>query len=213
VLQARLSSNRAALGKTKKSQTRPLVVATRADIDAAIEALSAADEKRLEKAARYRVKGLGRRAGTRSYRDLLHDALVSIFVGAENPDDGRHWPMSEVSFIKFVDRTMESIASHWAEAYEHEPVLESETLVETDDGGLLSPLDATPTGAPSQEREAIANEELGEVLRIFEGDNEAALIIEAWGLGMKGPEIMEQFGLSEERYEAGRKRIRYKVRA
>jgi len=121
--------------------------------------------------------------------------------------------MSEVSFIKFVDRTMESIASHWAEAYEHEPVLESETLVETDDGGLLSPLDATPTGAPSQEREAIANEELGEVLRIFEGDNEAALIIEAWGLGMKGPEIMEQFGLSEERYEAGRKRIRYKVRA
>lgn len=121
--------------------------------------------------------------------------------------------MTEVSFIKFVDRAMESIASHWAEAYEHEAVLESETLFETDGGELLSPLDVAPTGAPSQEREVIANEELEQVLRIFEGDNEAAIIIEAWGLGMKGPEIMGQFGLSEERYEAGRKRIRYKVKA
>jgi hypothetical protein len=66
---------------------------------------------------------------------------------------------------------------------------------------------------PSPEQSFSGKERLEAALSLFVGDSEASLIIEAWGLGMTGPEIQEQFGLSEERYDAGRKRIRYQVKA
>ena len=109
---------------------------------------------------------------------------------------------------------MQSIASHWKEAWDdNEAVLESDILIMMEDGELQSPLSNLASPVLSQEQSFSGKERLDAVLRLFAGDNEASLIIEAWGLGMTGPEIQEQFGLPEERYEAGRKRIRYQVKA
>jgi hypothetical protein len=85
--------------------------------------------------------------------------------------------------------------------------------MESDDGSLLSPLDGAASGIPSQDREASAKEELGAILRMFADDDDAILIIEGWGIGMTGPEIVEQFGMPQQRYDAGVKRIRYQVKA
>jgi hypothetical protein len=201
------------LDKTKIHKKRAPVFATRAEIDAAIEALSREDQTRLKKIAQYRFAGLGRRARGKDHEDLLHDAMVSIYRGAASPNEGRHWPKDDVPLIAFVAQGIRSVASHWAEADEHEPMLDSEMSIETGDGGLRSPIDGTASSLPSQERDAIAKEKLEGVLRLFESDNDASTIIEAWSLEMEGPEIVRQFNMSENRYEAGRKRIRYKVKA
>jgi hypothetical protein len=44
----------------KRKNTRSTVFASRADIDAAIEVLSPADGRRIEKVAQYFVRGLGK---------------------------------------------------------------------------------------------------------------------------------------------------------
>ena len=204
----------AALNKAKSANPQPAKFASRADIDQAVAGLSLPDQRRLDKAAQYFCRGLGRKARERTWEDLMSEAYLSILKGASGTGEGRRWPKGEVTFIAFLWKSMQSIASHWAEAWdENEAMLESDILVVMDDGELQSPLSNVVSPTPSQERSLMAKEQLEAALRLFMHDEEASLIIEAWGLGMSGPEIQEQFGLSEERFEAGRKRIRYQVKA
>jgi len=198
----------------KKAKKRAPVIASRADLDQAITALSTADERRMEKYARYKIRGLGRRARGQTHEDLLQTAMASIYEGVESSDSGRHWRKDEVPFVPFVAGVMRSIASHWGGASdENEAATEADLVMESDDGSLLSPLDGAASGIPSQDREASAKEELGAILRMFADDDDAILIIEGWGIGMTGPEIVEQFGMPQQRYDAGVKRIRYQVKA
>lgn len=196
----------------KSKNTGSPVIATRADIDAAIEELSPEDERRLERAARYHIKGLGRFARGRSADELLQEATTAMYIGADDAKVGRHWPKNQVPFVRFLDQTMRSIASHWLEAAERE-VLDSETVVETEQGETVSLLSQTPHPAPLPDRELIAKEEVRKILELFDGDSEAWVILEAWKLGMKGPEIIEEYGLSKSAFEAACKRVRYKVKA
>jgi hypothetical protein len=204
----------AALDESKKSKKRTSAIASRADLDQAIAALSLADERRLEKYASYKIRGLGWRARGQTHEDLLQEAMASIYEGTENAESGRHWRKDEVPFVPFVAGVMRSIASHWGDACdENEAQLEADLLIESDDGSLLSPLASAPSGIPPQDREASVKEELTAVLKLFADDDDAILIIEGWGIGMTGPEIVEQFGMPQQRYEAGVKRIRYQVKA
>lgn len=203
----------AALERSKKAKTVTSLIASREDLDKAIAALSPADERRLEKYAQYKVRGLGRRARGQTYEDLLHEAMVSIYEGAESADCGRHWRKDEVPFVAFVAGTMRSIASHWFEAHEDDEYTEADLLIESEDGDLISPLDAAPSGAPNQERGASAKEELGATLKLFSDDDDAVLIIEGWAEGMTGPEIVKELGMPQPQYDAGVKRIRYRVKA
>lgn len=199
--------------RSNKAKTATSLIATREDLEKAIAGLSPADERRLEKYAQYKIRGLGRRARGQTYEDLLHDAMVSIYEGAESADSGRHWRKDEVPFVAFVVGTMRSIASHWFEAHEDDEYTEADLRIESEDGNLVSPLDLAPSGAPDQEREAGAKEELGAILKLFSDDDDAVLIIEGWREGMTGPEIVKDLGMPPERYEAGVKRIRYRVKA
>ncbi len=202
------------MDKAKSKKPQPARSASRADVDQAIEALSLADQRRIEMSAKYFFRGLGRKARERTWEDLLHEAYLSMLKGASGTGEGRRWPKDEVPFVTFIGKVMQSIASHWKEAWnENEAVLESDILIMMEDGELQSPLSNVASPVPSQEQSFSGKERLEAVLSLFAGDSEASLIIEAWGLGMTGPEIQEQFGLAEERYEAGRKRIRYQVKA
>jgi DNA-directed RNA polymerase specialized sigma24 family protein len=202
------------LDNAKSKKTPPAKPASRAEIDQAFAALSLADQRRLEMAAKYFVRGLGRKVKERSWEDLLQDACLSVIKGTSGTGEGRRWPKGEVPFVTFLGKVMQSIASHWKEAWdENEAALESDILIMLEGGESRSPLSNVPSQVPSQEQAFSGKERLEKALSLFVGDSEASLIIEAWGLGMTGPEIQEQFGLSEERYEAGRKRIRYQVKA
>jgi hypothetical protein len=107
---------------------------------------------------------------------------------------------------------MESIVSHWAENAERE-VLDSETIVDTEEGETVSVLSKTPDPAPLPDRELVAKEEVRKIMQLFDDDNEAWIVLEAWRLGMKGHEIVREYGFSEKTFEATCKRIRYKVKA
>jgi hypothetical protein len=199
------------VAKTRKDDKAQY--ATREDIKKAVEQLSPEDDRRLEKFAQYRIRGLGRRAMGRSHEDLRREAITATWIGAEDPDEGRRWRMADVSFLQHLRGAMRSISSHWKEAAdENEAWLESEVTIEAEDGQLLSPLDNAPSKAPDQERVLSAKEQLGAVDLLFQNDDDAALVLEGIKEGWTGPEIMQKFKLPRNRYEAALKRIRYKVK-
>jgi hypothetical protein len=196
----------------EKKESKP-EYATRDDVERAVESLSSADESRLAQYARYKIRGLGRRAMGRTDKDLRGEAIKSTWIGAVEGDEGRRWKKNTVPFVQHLIGAMRSIASHWKLAYdEDEAYLDSEVAVETDEGEVLGPVENAPSGAPSQERDLIAKETLNFVYRMFHDDDEAALVIEGIKEGWSGPEIVGQLGLSQKQYDAAIKRIRYRVR-
>jgi hypothetical protein len=196
----------------KKKDVKP-EFATREDVERAIDSLSSADEVRLEKFARYKIQGLGRKALGRDYEDLFQEAIKSTLIGAGDREEGRHWRKTNVTFVQHLFGTMRSIASHWKEAVDdNEAQLDSDSIVETEDGDILSPVENAPSNAPDQERSVAAKEQLGAIFRLFQNDDDAALVIEGIREGWNGPEIMERLDLPKNRYEAALKRIRYHVK-
>lgn len=187
--------------------------ASREDVEQAVESLSSADERRLARYARYKVRGLGRKALGRDHEDLLREAIKSTWIGAEEGEEGRRWRKNTIPFVQHLLGAMRSIASHWKQGVDDdEAQLDSELAVETLEGDLLSPVENTASEVPGQERTLIAKEALNAVYQMFYDDDDAALVIEGIKEGWSGPEIVEQLGLSQKRYEAAIKRIRYRVR-
>ena len=196
----------------EKKDSKP-EYATRDDVERAVESLSSADELRLGKFARYKIRGLGRMAIGRDHEDLLGEAIKSTWIGAEEGDEGRRWKKTTVPFVQQLLGAMRSIASHWKAAHdENEAYLDSEVAVETEDGDILSAVENAPSGALSQELVLLAKEALNSVYQMFHDDDDAALVIEGIKENWSGPEIVKQLGLSQKRYEAAIKRIRYRVR-
>jgi hypothetical protein len=190
-----------------------LQYASRDDIEKALELLSPEDEKQLERFSRYKVRGLGRAALGRDHEDLLGEAIKSTWTGAEESGEGRRWRKAEISLVQHLLGAVRSISSHWKEsANENEAWLESEVADETDAGELLSPIRNFSSGAPNQEREVSAKEQLGAIYDLFTDDYDAALVLEGIKEGWTAREIIEHLGLPKNRYEAAIKRIRYKVK-
>ena len=186
-------------------------IATREEIDQAIERLTEAELVRLQKFAAWRIRGLGRGALRREGDDLLSEALTATIAGAEGSDSGRRWN-KKVDFIKHLLEAMRSISHHWKEQFdEQEARLESEILVITPEGEETTLMAQVETGQPDPERILLAKEEVGQILKMFEEDDEAILVLEGWVEGMTGPEIVD-LGLTPKQYEAAVKRIRYAAR-
>jgi hypothetical protein len=187
--------------------------ATREDVERAVESLSPADWTRLENFAKYKIRGLGRKAANRDHEDLSREAITSTWIGAGDPNEGRRWRNKGVTFFAHILGAMRSIASHWKEAAdEDEAYLDSELTVETEDGEMLSPVENAPSAAAGPERTLAAKEQLGVIYRLFQNDDDAALVLEGIREGWGGAEIMEQLGLPKNLYEAALKRIRYRVK-
>jgi len=186
--------------------------ATREEVEQAVELLSPADEVRLKKFASYRMRGLGSKSAYRDADDLLREAIKSVWIGAGDPNEGRRWRKNEVTFVAQIFGAMRSIASHWKEASDDgETYLESDLIVETDNGETLSPLDNAPSTAAGPERTMTAKDELEAIYRRFQGDEDPALVLEGIKEQWSGPEIIERL-LPKKRYEAALKKIRYHVR-
>ena len=185
-------------------------VATRDEIDQAIEALTPGQLVKLKKYAGWRIRGLGRASLNRDGEELLQDALTSTIVGSEGSGEGRRWN-KKVDFVKHLTEAMRSISDHWRTQFDQdEPYLESEVTTINAEGEEYSPLEAVPSENPTAERALLAKEEVRQIFELFRDDDEAILVLQGWVEGMSGPEIME-LGFTRERYEATVKRIRYAV--
>jgi hypothetical protein len=193
--------------KPTRGPTEP-EFATRDEIDEAIEALTPGQLLRLKKYAAWRVRGLGRASLGRDGDVLLQDALTSTIAGSEGSGEGRRWN-KKVDFVKHLTEAMRSISGHWRMQFdEDEPHLESEVIEVNAEGEEYSPLEQVASDDPAVDRSLLAKEVVRQIFDLFQGDDEAILVLQGWVEGMSGPEIMG-IGFTKQRYEATVKRIRY----
>jgi hypothetical protein len=186
---------------------------TAAEIMAAVESLSAEQDYRLKRFARYRIRGLGRAARGETYISLLNEAMASTLRGAEGGREGRKWQKNRVSFVDHLLGAMRSISSHWKEAYERRELeaerLDCELATEDETGHVLRPVEQAidPTADPF--RSYAATELLEALDKHFAGDEDALLVIEARKVQMTVPEMVTGLGLTPKRVNAAMQRIRY----
>jgi len=187
----------------------PKDLATRDEVDQAINSLSDANWLRLHRFAHWRIRGLGRAAAGRAGEDLLSEALVATVLGAETQGaEGRRWN-KQVDFPKHLTEAMRSISSHWSEQYCSEtPVLESDVIRIDEEGGVRNALDQVSDGQPDSLREIVAKQELARIMGKFKDDDEAILVLEGLREGWSRAEF-SSLGMSTAQYDTALKRIRY----
>lgn len=199
--------------------------ATREEIDKALSMLSPAQWLKLHRFAEWRARGLGRSAGDRKGQDLLQEALLSTFIGAQGNGSGRRWN-KRVDFVMHLTGAMRGISSHCKDKSDDWQVLECETVKCDAEGQALSPLENMGQGdtpderfrfavaesfQPAAERRLIAKEEIERMFTLFKNDKEATLALQGLSEGKKKAEIMQRYELTAKQYDAATKRIRAKL--
>ena len=198
---------------TKKPSRRVSeeAAATPADIRAAIEALTSADWTRLRNYAAYRIQMLGPKADGRSREDLLQITLVLLL------DDTRRWDRTKVEFVPFMVGAMKSISSNWAKGYKPEKTLSLDLDAEktNQDGETFRPIEYVEDENPNPEQRLVDEEQLRADARrlktideLFEGDEGAQMVIEAWREGYDPPGVRTLWELSQNDYNTIVRRIR-----
>jgi|SRR5579871_181981 len=200
------------MSQRKDRRIPPKEAASQADVARAIESLSASDLVRLKDFGYFLVRGLGRAAQGRNSQELLQEALRATVEGAEGGTQGRRWDKGRVSFIEHLFGAMRSIASHWDTAFDTEEWSDSDAAHLNEQGKLVRPVENAVSFAPDALRAYTAKEELALIDKMFETDEDAQFVLEGWKEGMTGPEIIAQLGLSENRFNAAVRRIRYKLK-
>jgi hypothetical protein len=197
--------------KLKKQASRrvpPEKAASLEEISAAVESLSEEDLWRLEKYARYRIRGIGRAAMGRDHEDLLREAIA-----ATCDPERRRWNIGAVSFTQHLKGVMRSVSSHWREGFdEEEATLEADAIRIGEEGEEINPLLEARSPLPDPERSLAAKEELSQIEGLVADRALAALIVGGMREGSSGPEIKELLGISQTEYETEMKWLRWNVR-
>ncbi|MBZ5547190.1 MAG: response regulator [Acidobacteriia bacterium] len=192
------------------SQQRPERIATKDEIEQAFEMLTPAERRELRNSADYRVHGLGRAGRGRTGEDLLQEALLSTWTGAEDAGKGRHWKKSRVDFIGYLKGAMRRISWGWKEKFsEREPWLESEVIISNPEADEMSPFENVASSEPAADQCLSVKEEIERRFKIFANDKEAIAVLQARLEGMTtAREIMQEHNLTKRHYEAALKQIR-----
>ena len=180
--------------------------ASRAEIEAAIEGLSAADTERLKRTADLRAAGLKGLGLGVCGDDLLQRAMELALKG------NRHWPKG-VRFVTYLLQLVRNVAGHLALDAKSRlgvPVQEQaevEVVMSGDPDCLV------PAAIPDPERLAAARETTGRIKKKFAKDETVSLIIEGWETEMTGPDIKRELELSQNDYETAVTRLRRGARS
>lgn len=175
-------------------------VATQEEITAAINALTRTDKKRLERAARYYINGLGRKAVCRDWGDLLRETVLAFYR-----PDGRKWYKERVDLMRTLLLNMRSVASNWKEAvHDREAIVEAELISADDEGRKSFSIEQVAGESPDIQKELEQSEKLEMAKKVIEERDVAVLILDGICEGLKGSEIAEALELSEQEYETQR---------
>lgn len=178
------------------------------DINDAITSLTAADLKRLEKFARWRIKGLGRKKMGRTWEVLLNEAVVAFC------SDTRRWDKERVDFVRAMTQAMRSISDNWRRTFdEDEPRLESEMITTSLDGKESNPLSVVAAPNRNKQKELEAQKDIEIIENLMSKRALASLIVAGWKDKMTGAEIKTELEISQEDYDKEVKWIRRTVRA
>ena len=197
----------------------PKRAATSDEVLRAIDALSDAENERIEQFAINRIHRIGRAAAGRDHEDLLQDAVTSLINGP------RHWyPDVGVSFADCLLGAVRSISSSWAAHRKRNADspryagLDSELSFRTDEGHLASPFETITSPAPNAEESAVENAvratEIAEakkladtIMESFADDEPATYVLMGFEDGLTGPEIRAALNMSEPQYRTVTRKI------
>jgi len=180
-----------------KKKTADEEYATDAEVEAAIGALSDADNVRLAKVASFRARALAGLGLGISGDDLLQEAIIRTLTS------DRRWRKS-VTFVKHLIATVGSIANHAPDELKEGVVVPATS---EDSKGLLDGAPAFSRMADA-ERVAAANEQLKKIEKLFEDDDEVSLVLADLAKGMTGPEIQADLNLTPTDFETIMTRLR-----
>src|SRR5258708_16350994 len=165
----------------------------------ALESLKPLELIRLRESARFLMRALGNKASA-DEKDLLQESIARTLSGA------RHCPDS-IDFSAHLDGAMRSIASSWAK--ERDATFSPGSYAGASPSMGTRGLGSTDQAfSPSIDRILIGKQELERVSEVFREDATLVKIIECWALGMGGPEIQENLGMTDQAYRAATKRLR-----
>lgn len=186
---------------SQAARLAPDGVATRADLERAILALTDGQLLRLKSYARWRIRALGDRCADQAYEDLLSEAIAAAIEGR------RRWYPERVDLVGFLVGAMRSIADNWGKR--------SHPVQHVDDPGTSFERDDTrrpiAVGGQSPEDEIIERQQREAVLRLFADDPIATLVVCELDEGVLLKEIRTKYGLTDLEYKAALKRIRRKL--
>jgi DNA-directed RNA polymerase specialized sigma24 family protein len=168
------------------------VFKTKEEFAHAISLLSRAEKARLRQASIYIAQ-----VASLDAEDLLQEALVRGFQGT------RRWP-DHVDIVSFVAMVMKSLVSAERKKTTVRPERDPD-----DEGDPDVFADENPEGLGQRADDIlIAEEERQALTALFEGDDEAQLIVEGLLGGVDGEQLREMVGLDETEYASKRRKIR-----
>jgi len=195
------------LTETGNGQLRGLL--EKMEVDRAIKALTPPELLKLQKFAERLVRGLGRRARGADWEDLLREAFLRTWIGAESRQNGRHWN-KKVDFVRHLTWAMRSICDSWKRqrSNERETYLISELSTLDAEGRERTPLDYIASRRAPADQQLIDREEEDQVLALFNDDLEAKQVLRGLIDGLTNSQIKEKYRFDEKRYVAITRRIR-----
>lgn len=202
----------------------PKRAATSDEVLRAIDALSDAENERIEQFAMNRIHRIGRAAAGRDHGDLMQDAVTSLINGP------RHWyPDDGVPFAECLLGAVRSLSSAWAGHRKRNADspryagLESELSFRTDEGRLASPFEIIGSPVLNAEESAVENEvrasEIAEAKRLadaildsFADDEQATYVLMGFEDGLTGPEIRAALDMGEPQYRTVTRKIQRRAK-
>src|SRR5947209_7603755 len=179
----------------------------------AIEKLTDADNERLEQFAISRILRIGRRAAAgRTYEDLFQESISRLIDGP------RHWyPDEDVSFVTCLLGIIRSVSSAWAGHRARNKTspdyaeLATDASKRSEEGKLISPFEKLASASPTVEqlrigveedaaRETAAKAIRDAIMKHFEDDEPALLVLLCMEDGKDGPAIQAELGMTEPQY-------------
>lgn len=190
--------------------------ATHDELTAAINGLTRHDLFKLRKAAGYRVRGLGRMAGGRDWKDLFNETVLAFYRPG-----GRSWRKDEVDIVRTLTEAMRSVANNWKRSFdENEAHLETELITTAESGQKSNPYAEyadsradVHSDLEAAEHDAEITEKISRIEKIVETRERAALIVMGMKDGLTGPELKKELDISQNELETEMTWIRRNVRA
>ncbi|WP_241301422.1 hypothetical protein [Burkholderia stabilis] len=173
-----------------------------AEVKQELENMSSADRVRVERLAQYAFAGVS----GMSHEDLLQEAYTKVLSGE------RIWRRGFAA-VPAIASVLDSMANNYRKRETNGPI-ESGTIVAAteaiDDTDLLV-RNVEPVEAITPEDAAYDSQQLKKLEALLVDDEEATLVAWEWAMGRRGKEAIEALGMSENQYEAARKRLMRKL--
>ena len=165
------------------------------EISQAMAGLTTVDLRKLQRFARFRMAALGGLSRGRDHEDLLEEAMTATLDGR------RTWRKSSVTLVNHLMAVMRSTSDNWATREDQREVVEAKLY------GAAQDEDA------SQDTQLIEKEALEALEASISDDSVAREVLSALQLGLKGQELKETLGITEDQLRAATRKLDRRAQA